>query len=38
MFIIIIFIVFRLGSNKLFSCFFAGFLLSPKWSVMGCDF
>ena len=33
-----IIIVFRLGGNKLFSCFLAGFLLfSPKGSVTRCD-
>ena len=34
-----IIIVFRLCCDKLFSCFFAGFLLfSSKGSVTGCDF
>ena len=36
--IMCIIIVFRVGSEKLFSCFFSGFLLfSPKGSVTGCD-
>ena len=35
--IIIIIIVFDRVFKTFFPCFFAGFLLSPKGSVMGCD-